>query len=215
MQYDGLAWLIALLAVVVITGAARLLMRPDWILGWLRGMAGLALLLIAFVLVMIAADLQGYMPLPENKPIATVSFVASAPKHYTVTILEGASEHSYDIEGDLWQLDVRLLSWRGLPALIGLRSGYRLQNLSGRYKTLEQQTLALHLDATLSHSPFGIDLWQWLRHNRRDLYLFDAQPARVSYLPMAPDAVYSISLAATGLVAVPVNQAAAKALEEW
>jgi hypothetical protein len=48
-----------------------------------------------------------------------------------------------------------------------------------------------------------------------DLHVFDAQARRVNYLPMANGAVYSISLAATGLLVHPLNQAAEQALKSW
>lgn len=215
MQYDGLAWFIALLALVAIAGSVRTLAKRGWLLGWLRGTGGLLLLVLAVFLCLMACDLQGYSALPENKPLVTVSFEPDGPQHYKVVLLEGGDERRFELEGDLWQLDARVLQWKGLPALIGIRSGYRLQTISGRYRGLEQQTLAQHLEVVLARSPGGVDLWKWLRDSHRDLYLFDPQPARVSYLPMAPDAVFAVSWTSTGLVALPVNQAAAQAMQNW
>lgn len=42
MQYDGLAWAIALLAALVLWVALRVLVNSSWFLGWLRGTCGLA-----------------------------------------------------------------------------------------------------------------------------------------------------------------------------
>lgn len=215
MQYDGLAWLTALVALLITLLALRVLLNPAWILGWLRGTLGLTLVALAGLCGLAAYDLTLYQPQPENKPLVTLSFKAAGAQRYAVTLMEGNQERELLLEGDLWRLDARLLGWKGLAQLIGLQPGYRLERLSGRYLAIEQEKLSLNAPQALSKSPYGVDVWQWLSRSGRDFLLFDAQPARVDYLPMADDAVYSVSLTATGLLAEPVNQAAQQALRDW
>jgi hypothetical protein len=214
MQYDGLAWATALLALLAVLIAARILFGGHWLLGWLRGTCGLAFLGLAGLVGLVAYDLHGYTPLPEGKPLVTLSFKADGPR-YRVNLLEGGRERSVTLEGDLWQLDARLLQWKGLAALIGLQPGYRLERLTGRFLAIEQQTLAQHARVDLARSPYGIDLWRWLRMGQHDLFMFDPQARRVTYLPIADDAVYAVSLTSTGLLAQPMNQAAKQALQDW
>lgn len=214
MQYDGLAWVTALLAVLASVVAARILFDSRWFLGWLRGTCGLAFLALAGLIGLVAYDLLSYAPLPADKPLVTLSFKADGGA-YRVTLLEGEHERTVTLEGDLWQLDARLLQWKGLAALIGLQPGYRLERLTGRFLAIEQQSAAQHGKTALAQSPYGVDLWRWLRLGRHDLFVFDAQARRVTYLPIADDAVYSVSLTPTGLLAQPLNQAAQKALQEW
>ena len=214
MQYDALAWATALLALLAVLVAARILFGGQWLLGWLRGTCGLAFLVLAGLVGLVAYDLSSYAPLPQDKPLLTLSFKADGPL-YRVNLLEGGRERSVTLEGDLWQLDARLLQWKGLAALIGLRPGYRLEKLTGRFLAIEQQTLAQHARAELAHSPYGVDLWRWLRQGQHDLLMFDAQARRVTYLPIADDVVYAVSLTPTGLLAQPMNQAAKQALQDW
>ena len=111
---------------------------------------------------------------------------------------------------------VRLaLHWKGLAGLIGLQPGYRLEQVSGRFLAIEQQDVAQFTRVALSASPYGIDLWRWLRAGQHDLFLLDAQARRVTYLPMADGAVYSVSLTPAGLLAQPMTQAADQALKDW
>ncbi|WP_277051803.1 hypothetical protein [Zestomonas thermotolerans] len=215
MQYDGLAWCIALLALLAFLVAGRILFDRHWLLGWLRGTLGLGFLALAVLVGGCAYDLMSYTALPQGKPLVTLSFAAEGPQRYRVTLLEGSEERSLLLEGDLWQLDVRLFRWKGLAELIGLAPGYRLEKLSGRFLAIEQQEVALHAQAQLAQSPYGIDLWRWLRLGQHDLLIFDAQALRVSYLPMVDGAVYAVSLTPTGLLAQPLNQAAEQALKEW
>ena len=168
MQYDGLAVGVALLALLALLVAARILWRSDWLLGWLRGSAGLLLLALAGLIALVANDVRSYQPLPEGKPLVTLSFQALGPQRYQVSLLQGAEERLITLEGDLWQLDARLLHWKGLAGLIGLQPGYRLEQVSGRFLAIEQQDVAQFTRVALSASPYGIDLWRWLRAGQHD-----------------------------------------------
>ncbi|MBB2497206.1 hypothetical protein [Aquipseudomonas ullengensis] len=215
MQYDGLAWFVGLLAVLALFIAARILLTRSWFLGWLRGTFGLAFLGLAALVGVVAYDLMSYGTLPEDKPLLILNFSADGPQRYRVNLQEGGEEREVILEGDLWQLDGRLLRWKGLAALIGLQPGYRLEKLSGRFLAIEQQESARYAEVTLATSPYGIDLWRWLRLGQHDLFLFDPQAARVTYLPIADGAMFSVSLSPTGLLAQPMNQAANQALKDW
>lgn len=215
MQYDGLAWAIGLLALLVLWVALRILLNRSWFLGWLRGTLGLAFLVGAALVGIVAYDLMSYSTLPEDRPLVNLTFHAEGPQRYRVVLVEGAQERSVWLDGDLWQLDGRLLRLRGLAELIGLQPGYRLEQLSGRFLAIEQQTVAQRPKAVLGQSPLGIDLWRWLRLSGRDLFLFDAQALRVPYLPIANGASYEVRLGSTGLFAEPLNPAARQALKDW
>jgi hypothetical protein len=215
MQYDGLAWFTGLLALLALFIAARILFTPNWFLAWLRGSAGLAFLALALLVGVVAYDLRSYDAQVLDKPLVTLSFAADGAQRYRVNLLEGADEREVILEGDLWQLDARLLGWKGLAALIGLKPGYRLEKLSGRFLAIEQQQNARYDQVQLAASPYGIDLWRWLRLGHRDLFLFEPQAARVTYLPIADGAVFSVSLGPTGLMARPMNQVAQQALKDW
>ncbi len=214
MQYDGLAWVIALLAVLAVFIAARILLNGHWFLGWLRGTCGIAFLALAALVGLVAYDLYSYTPLPDDKPLVTLSFQGDGTR-YRVNVLENGRERTVTLEGDLWQLDARVLHWKGLAALIGLEPGYRLERLSGRFLAIEQQAQAQRAGVDLAKSLYGVDLWRWLRLGQRDLFIFDPQAHRVTYLPMADDAVFSISMTPTGLLAQPMNQPAKQALQDW
>ena len=215
MQYDGLAWFTGLLALLALFIAARILLAPRWLLAWLRGTAGLLVLALALLIGVVAYDLRSYDVQVQGRPFLTLTFAADGSQRYRVNLLEGSKEREVVLEGDLWQLDARLLGWKGLAALIGLEPGYRLEKLSGRFLAIEQQQTARHAQVQLAASPYGIDLWHWLRLTRRDLFLFDPQAARVTYLPIADGAAFSVSLSPTGLLARPLNPAAERALKDW
>jgi hypothetical protein len=215
MQYLGLAIVIALLAVIVLLVALRLLLGGSWLMGWLRGTCGFVVLALAGLIGLIGYDISNYASLPGEQPLVTLTFQAQGAQRYEVTLEQGKETRTVMLEGDLWQLDLNLLRWKSLAELIGLESGYRLERLSGRYLAVEQQNLARHGRVVLSEKPLGMDIWQSLQLGQRDMYLVEAQVLRVDYMPIADGASYAVELAPTGLLARPLNAAATEALKNW
>ena len=75
MQYDGLAWAFALLALLAALVAGRILFERTWFLGWLRGTCGLAFVAVAALLLVLAWDLRSYSLLKPEQPIREKSSI--------------------------------------------------------------------------------------------------------------------------------------------
>lgn len=215
MQYLGLAVAIALVGLIVLWIALRMLFGGNWLLGWLRGTTGLLIFAGAALIGLIAWDVCSYRALPESAPVATLSFAADGAQRYQVRIEQGQEVRFVTLEGDLWQLDARILRWKGVATLIGLEPGYRLHKLSGRYLAVEQQDQARYAQTVLAQSPFNADFWSWLRSCQCASFILEAQPQRVTFTPIADGATYRIEMTPTGLLASPVNAAAEQALKDW
>lgn len=217
MQYNGLVIAAVVFALILLGLAAHLLLRRGWFLGWLRGTTGFLGMICAVYSALLAWDFSTYYPLPQSgETLLTISFEEVAPQSFDVTIEENGRHSVVPLSGDLWQLDVRVMRWRGLADLIGLQPGYRLDRLSGRFLSAEQEAVATSANlAILSTSPLGIDLWRWLRDKRHDFGLFEPWGGRVNFQPMADRAVYKVSLGTAGLMVEPVNIAAREAAAKW
>lgn len=215
MQYLGLAVVVAMPAVVIVLLALRMLIGGNWLLGWLRGSFGLLLLGLATIVGLLAFDVSGYAPIADE-PLATVRFQAQGSQRYEAVIRQGGQERSVTLEGELWQLQMHVLRWRGLAALIGLEPGYRLDTLSGRYLSVEQQEQARHIRVSLAARPLiPAALWDSVQVVERELPFIDWQVHRLSYLPIADGAAYDVSISPTGLLATPANAKAKQALKDW
>lgn len=215
MQYFGLAIAITLVGLIVLWIALRMLFGGNWLLGWLRGTTGLLVLAGAALMGLIAWDVCSYRSLPQDAPLATLSFEADGPQRYQVKVEQGSEVRFVTLEGDLWQLDARILRWKGVATLIGLEPGYRLHKLSGRYLAVEQQDQARHAQALLAKSPLEADLWSWLRSCQCASLIIEAQPQRVNFMPIGDGASYRIEMTPTGLLASPANASAELALKDW
>jgi hypothetical protein len=139
--------------------------------------------------------------LAERRYVATVQVPKEAPRHY-------------DLAGDEWQIDARVLKWRGFATLIGFDTAYRLERLSGRYADVTAERSAPRTVYSLAPQA-GLDLWSLVRRHHRYLPLADALYGSAAYVPMAEGAEYDVSVSASGLVVRPANEAARKAVGGW
>ena len=170
-----------------------------------------ALLLIAAgaAVALVAAGLRGYERLTHEQPVAELEFTARGPQQYeaTLTRLPGGERKRFLLAGDEWQLDARVLKWRGSANLLGLDARYRLERVSGRYRDVEQERHAPRSVFALGeNSP--LDLWVLAEAYPRWLPFVDAVYGSATYLPMAPGARYRVTLGQSGLIGRPLNDAA-------
>ena len=215
MVYTALAGVFFLLAAGLVVLAGKTLFKGSWILGWLRGMGGILIAGTAVLMVLVALDFNSYRQLGKEDLVATLGFTELQPQRYKVSLVDTSGEEQfYELSGDLWQLDARIFKWSSALAGIGLSPGYRLDRLSGRYYSLEEEKAAPRTVYSLTGSG-TLDIWQWLKDSGAFRSLLDATYGSATYLPMEDGALFAVSLTSSGLVARPLNDRAKAAIERW
>ena len=215
MLYTILSATLALFAVIIIFVALKILFGRAWFLAWLRGTASLFAIVFSLMIVAFAWDFLTYNVISQDKTVATVSVIEIGDQKFQLDVaLPEGDTLSYEINGDLWQIDARLISWVGLMDLIGLEPGYRLDRLSGRYISLEQERNAVRTVYNISNDYSVIDVWSVINSNSW-LPWVNAKYGSATYLPMKDGALYSVTLAQQGLIARPLNESAEKAIDTW
>ncbi len=211
MLQGSLSAVLLLVLLIAVIGIVALWWRRGWFIQWLKGSAGMLLLFLSILILFSLADLWSYRQLLNEKPLVTVSVYEFGTQEFDLTLaMEDGSEQRFRIQGDQWQLDVRLMVWKG-PALgMGTMPLYRLDRLSGRYLSLEQERTAERTVYDLDQSRW-FDLWHWLQG--RSLWL-EAQSGSAVFMPLANGAVYSVQLTPKGLLARPLNDVAEQVLSE-
>lgn len=217
MLYNAFAGIILFFALLALYLGLRLTGRAGWLLSWLRGTAALLMLGISAVFVLAGLDLLTYKQLLNNKTLGSVSFTKLGDQEYeaTLVLLSDGREQKFTLRGDQWQIDARLITWPDYFTMMGAKPGYRLDRLSGRYYSLEDEhrkTRTVHL---LEGSSYGLDLWQVAQSTGNRLPLIDATYGSATYLPMADGALFEVSLSTSGLVAKPLNDVAEDAVNRW
>lgn len=212
----------AVLGVVFLLGALRSFWRHRALAGVANGIAGSLLIAVAAVFALLAAGLHSYHRLSAEQDVAEIAFSALGPQSFRASLLyasrlekTGASAgETFELRGDEWQIDARVLKWRAFANVLGFDTLYRLERLSGRYRTIDDERNAPRTVYELSPEQV-IDIWVLARRYRESLPWVDALYGSATYLPMADGAHYVISVSTSGLVARPLNQAARDATGAW
>ena len=216
MIFTLLALLIGLIAVYILYKAARILWQNSWFVGFCRGLFGLALIGLAAVIAVTAFDLYSYKQVLQEQVVATINFDKIEDQHYFAVLSDkNGKEQRVELRGDQWQLDARIVKWKGYLATFGLKPAYRLERLSGRYYDIEQETTEKRTAYRVHPDLYGVDLWQVVNKHPDWLPVVDAVYGSATYLPMKDGALFEITLSNTGLVARPVNQVARDAVSTF
>lgn len=199
-------------AVLVIAGLL-FFRHPGWLLTWLKGMAVFGVILAGLYVLVIALNLTSYHSLAGMQTVATISTQREADQIWQVTLNsdDGVSTVR-TLQGDQWQIDVRIIRFSGPLRWLDIASGYRLDRLSGRYTSLEQERSSPRTTITLSEAIWP-DLWQWDREV--NLPFVEAVDGNATFMPMRDGAVFDVKLSSSGLVSVPMNEQARAAVQLW
>ncbi len=209
MNLQTLSLILGVAGLLLLAIGFRRLFRARFITGGGSVVLSIALLGFAGLIFVVGTNLHTYARLTYEQPLAELLFQANGPQRFRATIsrIPSGDMQVFMLNGDEWQLDARVLKWRGWANLLGLDAQYRLERLSGRYRTIEQERTAVRSVYGLSDNP-GIDLWTVAQDYPEWLPFVDSVYGSATYLPMADGARYRVSLTQSGLIARAVNPAA-------
>src|SRR5207248_2615802 len=183
--------------------------------GAVHGTAALLCFLVALGLALVGASLLSYERLTFERPALRASFARAADGQFNATLTYPSGEsRGYVLRGDEWQIDARVLKWRGIANVLQFDTVYRLERLSGRYSDVELERTSPRTVYAL-HPSERVDAWALLRTWREYVPWADALYGSATYVPMADGAAYEVTVSQTGLVARPLNDAARLAVGGW
>ena len=205
----------ALLALIAAYGAVRGLRQRKVVRTTALGLGTGGLLIAAALLGSIALNLHTYQRFTSEQDVVQLRFAALAPQLFEVRLRfpDGASRRA-ELAGDEWQLDARVLKWSGLATVLGFRPVYRLERLSGRYSSAEQELTARRTIESFTEDR-GLDLWSSARVADDWIPWVDAVYGSAAYLPMRDGAHFRVTISNRGLLARPLNDSAIKAVADW
>jgi len=175
-------------------------------------MLGIVALSAAVFGTVFAFDLFTYSNSKEGEVIATLKFNQLSSQEYEVEFVgvKGLAK-LYRLKGDLWQLDVRLI--HTLAMFGGDLPSYKIERLSGRYLSLEEEKGRERSVYGFVDSPL-VDTWPWL-YGQGWVPMIKASQGSAAYMPMVDGAIYQVALTQQGLKALPVNNQAKVSAESW
>lgn len=219
-QFSPVMGFVALLFMVtglafLFTAIARLRRRRVFAAGG-HSLFSAVLLALGVALVAVGVNLHTYQRFTGEREIAIITFQQREPRTYQARIefKDNGRIENVLLQGDAWQMDARILKWRGPAILAGMDTQYRLERVSGRYDDIDTERTHPSSVHALAENP-GLDLWRWTQRYERWLPWIDARYGSATYLPMQDGASYQISMTQTGLVARPLNETGRQAIDTW
>jgi hypothetical protein len=208
--------IIAIFGLLLLILACQRLFRARFLAAGGSAFTGSLLLAIAAVLFVVSLNLRTYAQLTLERPVAEIVFEQRGPQTFnaTLTQMPNGEIQMFVLSGDEWQLDARVLKWKGWANLFGLDAQYRLERVSGRYRDITQERTAERTVYPLAENP-GVDLWKLTLDKPDRLPFVDAVYGNAAYMPMSDGARYEVTISQTGLIARPVNAAAQQAAGTW
>ena len=209
MDTDAIALVIAIFGLLLLALACQRLFRARFLAAAGSALTGLLLLTAAALTFVISLNFHTYARLTHEQPVAEIVFEARGPQRYraTLTRMPNGEMQVFVLAGDEWQLDARVLKWKGWANLVGLDAQYRLERVGGRYRDIELERHAERTVYDLSDNP-GVDLWELSTRYPRWMSFVDAIYGSATYQPMADGARYEVKITQSGLIARPINAAA-------
>ena len=208
--------------VVFLFSGLASLFRGRIVSGGLSAIGGGGLAAAAVIAALTGMNLQTYARLTYERPVATISLKQLGPRYFEATVVQPAENETeqpkvgvYPLHGDQWRIEAQVLKWKPWANVLGLNTQYRLDRLSGRYESIEQELNAersVHplyggdpqsgLEKSL---PWKISAWDAARRYRRYVDAVDTLYGGGAYMPMANGAAYEVWITQSGLIARPTN----------
>ncbi len=213
--------LTALIALLALTGflfliaALRRLRWGRFMGATLHGTAAVVLIAVSVCAALIAANMRTYQRLGFEQPAGELQLKQTAKRQFNATLTyPGGERANFDLQGDEWQIDARVLKWHALANLLGFDAAYRLERISGRYSGLDDEVAQPRTVYGLNPTQ-KIDPWALAHQYHSWIPWVDAVYGSATFLPMADGALYEIKVSQSGLLARPLNQAARDAVGGW
>ena len=147
-------------------------------------------------------NLNTYKNLNQETPLASIEFeeLKHEPGRFIATLsMHDGLTRRYELKGDQWQIDARIIKWGSTAIHLGLKPLYQLERLSGRYSHTDEQNAFKQTANELLISK-GIDIWELAQQFKSYLPFIDASYGSATYQSMQNGLQYDIFLTNTALI---------------
>ncbi|WP_028293544.1 hypothetical protein [Oceanobacter kriegii] len=210
MLLSSLLGFVAVVMLLILIVVGVMWIGKPWVIQWIKGTAGILLLFGGFLLVYSGVDLYSYKQANGIQPAVTISTYKVGDQTFDLSLVdEEGNEQRYIVKGDQWQLDFRLLRWTGPIDSLAAAPVYRIDRLSGRYLSLEQERTAERTVYGLGQGGW-IDVWSVLKEKG---FWLKPEMGSAVFMPLVNGATFAVTVSAKGVEAEAMNDVAAKALD--
>lgn len=215
MTFIALIIVCALLGLLFFVASVRRLRRRRVLGAAAHAGAALILFLLALAALLLGSNLRTYQRLSYEQPAGELQLSRTGERQYDAVLsYPNGDRASFALRGDEWQVDARVLKWHAFANFVGFDTAYRLERISGRYTSIEDERNQPRTVYDLNTAG-SVDPWELIHRYHSWVPWMDALYGSATYLPMSDGALYEIKVSQSGLVARPLNQAAREAVSGW
>lgn len=209
MDSTALAITLALFGVMLLVLSFRRHRHHRDVSALLHGISGALLLLGGSLLFTVALNFNTYSELRAGTPIAEVSIEKATENTYLLRLLRipAGDLQVFSIRGEQWDLQARLLHWRGWTRKLGLSDHIRLEQLNSlsTRKVRNSSTQGYVNSYALTGDP-GIDLWRLHQRYADQSRWLDTEALRTASLPLQDGARFHVYWQENQLVVRQINR---------
>ena len=155
-------------------------------------------------------NMETYSIQPADAAVADVYCEQTAAQRYRVTLtrLPDGRMQVFDVSGDEWRVEVRMLAWTERVDAFGPAPRYRLERLTTR----AQGQAGAPLSSFELAAARGRDVWRMARSGEPWSSLMVASSPEPGWQPLADGARFTVRLDAARVAVIPLNAAASESL---
>lgn len=215
MLLNAIIAVCGLIGLLFVSFAIRGVRQRRFVACGMHSLGALCFVLAGVATWVFGVSLLTFERLTHEQLAAEIMLNKIGERHYRATLTYPSNKtQSVELRGDEWQIDARLLKWRGIANIVGFDTVYRLERVSGRYSDIEAERSLIRTVHALN-DPARIDAWELVRRYKEYVPWVDALFGSATFVPLADGALYQVSVSQSGLIARPVNQAARNAVTSW
>ena len=195
----------AVLATLLVVLAVVALRRRRYMGGLSAFFSGLLCLLLGTLAAAVTFGVQGYRALTHEDLAARVRTEPLGPQRFRATVeLPDGRTGQFEISGDALYVDAHILKWRPIVNVLGLRTGYELDRIGGRYNALGEEQRRSHTVFALAPER-TVDIFDFVRRHPRVLApLVDAQYGSGTFIGAERPGSFEVRVSISGLLIRPV-----------
>jgi hypothetical protein len=204
LSFDNPLWIFivfpALMAVVLLIFGIGALRHKKFVGGTVRCLSCLLLLSWVALLGLLSFGAYGYQALTAEQHVADVAISQLGNQRFraTVTMPDG-ERRVYNLAGDQFFIDARILKWRPFATLLGFQTGFELDRIGGRYIALDDELSQPRTVFSLT-SARPVDTFALIRRFAPLQLLADAEYGSATFTTARDGATYAVSVSTTGLL---------------
>lgn len=191
---------LAVLSVLLLAVAVRAVRGRRWVGS--VGSTGSSLLLLSLAALSgtLSVTTQGYRAFTAEEVAAVITTVPTGPRSFQAHVeFPDGRQETFAVAGDQLLVDAHILKWRALGNLLGLRTEYELDRLTGRYVDIEDERAAPRtVHALGAEKP--ADLFHLVRRYTFLSPLVDTQYGSATYIEVDRPARFEVRVSTTGLL---------------